>query len=384
MIRHRIFAVLAAGFFAAALGLGALPARADTDYALTISCSVNEMPLVDMDWTIYHCGENTSNGYELSGEFEGLPVDVGGHMTTSEVIDAASTLENYAIIYGFEDCGSGSTDETGELVIDDLEEGVYLVCGRSIQLDRIYYIPCPFLLSVTEDTTYYLVYPKYDILDWYNSTGSGDKMYYSVTKVWEDAENASLSRPSSVDVEIYRDGESYYSVTLDESNDWTFSWSASTYHDWRTIETNVPDGYSVVYRSDEQQYVIVNTNGDTTITTTAATTETDIENGTTTTTTDGGGTTDLTVTVTTTGTGTDTKTDTDNSTTTGLDSTEPPGLLTVTTTTRTNSGGGGGDSSSSSTSGKLPQTGLLWWPVPILTALGLICLFIGWRLRKRE
>ena len=30
----------------------------------------------------------------------------------------------------------------------------------------------------------------------------------------------------------------------------------------------------------------------------------------------------------------------------------------------------------------LPDTGLLWWPVPVLTALGLLCLVVG-LLRRR-
>ncbi|MBQ9720353.1 MAG: hypothetical protein IJV64_06615, partial [Oscillospiraceae bacterium] len=29
----------------------------------------------------------------------------------------------------------------------------------------------------------------------------------------------------------------------------------------------------------------------------------------------------------------------------------------------------------------LPQTGQLWWPVPVLAVLGLFCVAIGWRRR---
>ena len=30
---------------------------------------------------------------------------------------------------------------------------------------------------------------------------------------------------------------------------------------------------------------------------------------------------------------------------------------------------------------KLPQTGQLWWPVPVLAVLGLLCIAVGWRKR---
>lgn len=32
---------------------------------------------------------------------------------------------------------------------------------------------------------------------------------------------------------------------------------------------------------------------------------------------------------------------------------------------------------------KLPQTGLLWWPVPLLAAAGLLCLLLGRRRARR-
>ena len=44
-------------------------------------------------------------------------------------------------------------------------------------------------------------------------------------------------------------------------------------------------------------------------------------------------------------------------------------------TTPSSSGGGGG--------GKLPQTGQLWWPVPVLVCAGLGCIAVG-LIRRRE
>ena len=43
-----------------------------------------------------------------------------------------------------------------------------------------------------------------------------------------------------------------------------------------------------------------------------------------------------------------------------------------------NPGGSAGDSS-----GKLPQTGMVWWPIPILAALGLLLVLLGWLRHRR-
>ncbi|HAP78795.1 MAG TPA: hypothetical protein DCQ78_01135, partial [Ruminococcus sp.] len=39
---------------------------------------------------------------------------------------------------------------------------------------------------------------------------------------------------------------------------------------------------------------------------------------------------------------------------------------------------------STSSSGKLPQTGQLWWPVPLLAGGGILFIAIGLRIRSRK
>ena len=49
-------------------------------------------------------------------------------------------------------------------------------------------------------------------------------------------------------------------------------------------------------------------------------------------------------------------------------------LITITNTAPSSSGGGGS---------KLPQTGVVWWPVPVLTTAGMILFAWGWILRRK-
>ena len=51
----------------------------------------------------------------------------------------------------------------------------------------------------------------------------------------------------------------------------------------------------------------------------------------------------------------------------------------------TNSGSSGKTTTSDGPEGNLPQTGVLWWPVPVLAAAGLLLFLAGWtRSRKQE
>ena len=74
---------------------------------------------------------------------------------------------------------------------------------------------------------------------------------------WENDENVIHNRAASISVEIYKDLELWDTVVLDESNDWSYSWAYSSSPDWRVKEAEVPDGYTVIYRSNDTQFAIV-------------------------------------------------------------------------------------------------------------------------------
>lgn len=69
-------------------------------------------------------------------------------------------------------------------------------------------------------------------------------------KIWEDDNNSGKTRPTSVKVELYRDGESYRTAAATASNDWKYSFSGLTkYRTGNTLytytiqEADVPEGY---------------------------------------------------------------------------------------------------------------------------------------------
>jgi len=85
----------------------------------------------------------------------------------------------------------------------------------------------------------------------------GNKL--TVEKVWDDG--GAAERPASVDVVLLCDGEYFDEVELDNSNDWTYTWTNLSVNDsWSVVEKSVPEGYYVSYSYDEAESKIIVTN----------------------------------------------------------------------------------------------------------------------------
>ena len=82
----------------------------------------------------------------------------------------------------------------------------------------------------------------------------------SVRKVWADNNNP--NRPTSIQVQLYRDGTAYGEpVILNAANGWSHTWiSLERGSEWTVDELNVPEGYTAVITGDaESGFVITNT-----------------------------------------------------------------------------------------------------------------------------
>lgn len=93
------------------------------------------------------------------------------------------------------------------------------------------------------------------------TTPSDDKETTSVTvnKVWKN--DKSSDRPSSVKMQLYRDGKAYGStVTLNADNGWKYTWSGlDASYKWTVNELNVPSGYTKTESNSGNTWTITNT-----------------------------------------------------------------------------------------------------------------------------
>lgn len=305
--------------------------RAEKTGSVSLVCESGGEKLSGMTWRLYYAGKRSGNTIVPDGEFSGYKVTFGD-LSADALMSAASTLESYAVLDGIVPNAEGVTDSDGKIRFADLEKGIYLVCGDKLTVGKGTYTPAPMFVEVSENDPDMTAYPKFT----YQDVLGADTERFRLMKIWENDEKFPQDRAVSISVEIYCNSVLKETVTLNEENSWTYDWTAKTGDTWRVIEVDIPENYTVTYRSNENQFVIVNTHEDVkpivTTTTTAITTSS-------------GTTTGSSVTGTT--TATDVRT-------------------TVTTVRQTES--------------KLPQTGQLWWPVPILALGGIIFVGIGCRL----
>ncbi|MBE6850761.1 MAG: Cna B-type domain-containing protein [Ruminococcus sp.] len=329
---------------------------ADVKGTLTILSQTEEgVKLAGMQWDIYKIGGRDAEGkYELQGAFEKYPVSLED-TSTSALTFAAETLNTFATVYKEKPLDSKKADENGALKFEDLGVGLYLVSGDYVQIDDTYYFPAPFLMEVTEfggeNQVYDMVaFPKYIYMN------AEEKSEYTVKKVWANDELHTFTRTPYVTVEIYCDDLLYQTVRLDESNDWTYSWSSDKPYDWKVLEVDIPKDYFVVFRNNEKQYVVVN----------SFNTASSIEDST--------QWTDSVVTETV--ESTEKSTDETIATSETVKATENTSTSITTSTTII--------TTTTTTPEKLPQTGQLWWPVPVLALAGLVLMGIGFKLRTKE
>lgn len=321
-----------------ALPMNALAAGAidlTRDVRLSLTCQNGETALAGAQFSIYLVA--TVNAYgELTAAdaFRDYSVDIRGK-NDAAWRTLADTLEGYVLRDGIAPADSGKTDALGRLTFPTgsgrLTPGLYLVVGQRHTQNGTRYDPSPFMaLLPSQDTqANQWVYnvaaaPKSDKSD-IPETPEDDTVSRRVLKVWKDSGD---DRPQSITVQLLRDGKVCDTVTLSEKNNWRYSWSdLDAGYTWRVVEQSVPDGYSVSVSREGVTFVITNTSAE-------------------------------------------------------AELPEEPDTPDLPDTPEQPSKPGTPDSPDTPKKPTLPQTGQLWWPVPVLAASGLLLIAAG-LLRRR-
>ncbi|MBP3379532.1 MAG: hypothetical protein J6K77_01545 [Ruminococcus sp.] len=323
----------------------------DGSGTLKLICKANNNIPTDMMWWIYRIGSYDGKEITLEDQFADCPVSFGDY-SASALSDAASTLETMALL-NKKEYDKKMTDSNGEITFTDVRDGVYLVASKKFKSGDKTFKPSPSIIvmdsSQTADMTVYTKMTSVRTLDGYYER-------YQVMKVWEN-EQAMPVKPNKILVEIYSDLELYDTVELNVDNDWKYSWDADVSCDWRIVEKEIPEGCTVIYRDDGRQYVVVNTyKGPTsleteTTSTTVVTTKVSVAN------------------------------ESDVTTiSTGKETTPATKVTTVIPSSSVTSAATRKPAATTTGENKLPQTGQLWWPVPVMALLGLILLGVGSRI----
>lgn len=149
-----------------------------------------------------------------------------------------------------------------------------------------------------------------------------------VQKIWDDSGHTE-NRPQEVVVQLLKDGVVSSTVTLSASNNWSYTWSGlDANSNWQIVERDVANGYTVLVEREGDLFRVTNTYQE-----------------------------DVPVTPPSTG-----------------ESEAPPSAESIEPAPEPEP----------EPEEKLPQTGMLWWPVPVLACGGISLFFAGWARRRRQ
>lgn len=285
--------------------------------SLTMTYRPNGVPLSGVEFRLYRIASvDGDSNFTLLAPFNRYSIQFRRDMSTDEWQGLAETLAGYVVADRIGEAYNRLTNDEGVIKFPALATGLYLVMGDSCDFSEEIYTPKPSLV----------VLPNRQSDGWWNYDVEINPKWemkpiiredLTVLKVWSDSNYA--SRPSSITVELFCDGESYVPpknsgeknpVTLNRSNNWRYTWKGlDTRNTWTVVERDVPAGYTVSVSREGTNFIVTN--------------------------------------------------------------------YRPTTPTPKPTGG------SSTPSVKLPQTGLDWWPIPVLALCGMLLFALGW-LKQRQ
>jgi len=271
--------------------------------------------------------KDTAGKWKAAAPFDRYPIRLDDNWE-----QLASTLEGYVLRDKPAATHSGNTNTNGFLRLPkqegDMKHGLYLLLAHPHIQNSKRYTAQPVMLELpylSEDGTTW----RYDVL--VNVKCESDEtpelpqtLTRKVLKVWDD-EGQTHNRPSEITVELLKNGEVAATVVLNSQNLWRWEWTNLDAHSrWHVVEKEI-EGYSVNVVQEGITFVITNTFEEPVPTPTP-------------------------------------------SSTAGVTPTPSP---VVTPTPRPSEP-------------TLPQTGQLWWPVPVLACAGLFFMILGLLRRRSE
>lgn len=205
---------------------------------LDVSC-----PVSDMQVYLYRVADEN---YKLTGVFSNYSVDL-----KQDVQGAANALENRILKDGIEAEAYATSDSSGKASFSGLESGIYLVVGKEVESNGVFYMPQVSLISLSGDLSVDLKY---------ETSNKASRIH--VLKVWK--KDNKKSRPKSIEVCLLRsDGIVVDKVILNSDNQWSTTWdSLSTLYTYSVMETSVPSGYKESCYREMDTIVLTNTGSD--------------------------------------------------------------------------------------------------------------------------
>ena len=236
------------------------PERACT---LTVSYVYEGTALSDLPVNLYKIADVSADyQYTLTSSFLSSGLALNGIQTNAEWNVVRSTLEAHIVANGISSDMAAVTDQNGRICFASLKPGLYLAVpgiGTSGELQCAFESALIAVPGLGADERW-----QYQIAVTAKGTpippaDTTPDISYKILKLWK-GDSGNSSRPPEIEVEIFRNGESYRTVILSNSNHWSYTWSAKDDGtNWMVVERNVPSGYTATLEKRAATFILTNT-----------------------------------------------------------------------------------------------------------------------------
>ena len=213
---------------------------------------------------IFHVADVSSETkYSLTSQFQSYPVNINAISSQTEWDSIASTLTSYIIADAIKPTQEKITDKNGMVKFSNLKTGLYLVRWTKNKTEDNVSGFEPFMMAVPnrdEKGNW-----NYDI-DSYPKPGdytpTNKAIEYRVVVLWSDS-GFEDQRPDSVQIEIFRNGESVGIYTVTAEDNWSYRWKAiDDGSEWTVVEYVSGLKYDITMSKYGNVFTIVNYYGE--------------------------------------------------------------------------------------------------------------------------
>ena len=231
------------------------------DMSITVNYfSASDVPVMGAPLKLYKIA-SMDYAYRITVDprFAEFKEEIEGEDTHWDVL--AFTLSQYIMEKNIPCDDEDTVDASGQVHFptDDqkLSRGVYLVCGPRYRLQGKIYTPSPIIVSLPNfDQEGKLVYHIISKIKF--SYIEDLPIDITVIKRWQDLGYKEF-RPTEIKVKLYKNGwpVSGQEVILNEANNWSYTWyDLDPLHYW-SVSEECPDHYDVTYRRGEKDEKLV-------------------------------------------------------------------------------------------------------------------------------
>lgn len=227
-----------------------------------VTYTVKEVRPEGSAWINFYKAEDTQitkteKGYNITNQYKPETVEISGTKTWQDNDNQDGVRPETIIVHLLQ---NGTEIKSTSL---PKEDGSYSYSWSN--LPKYHDGGQLYTYSVSEDavsgyTTTYIT-DTYDIVNTHNP----GKTSVGVTKIWEDKNNQDGLRPDSIEVSLLADGGVEDTVTLSDTNSWTYTWSnldekrKGEQVKWTVREEKVLSWYNVKTTGTQTMYTLTNT-----------------------------------------------------------------------------------------------------------------------------